>query len=79
MEYGTILKQLRKSSGKSASEVARHCGVTANTIYNIEKGKADGSYGLVSSYLSCLGLSLVIVPDTSLELARKLKIGKSDT
>ena len=67
-----IIKKKRKQMGMTQKELAERCGVSYQSISNIETGKTMNR-GLLEKVCDILGLTLVIVDHSPIEDEKKPK------
>lgn len=60
MKYASTIKEARKSSGLTQSELASRAGLSLATLQNIEAGKANPELATLERVLQALGMELSI-------------------
>lgn len=59
-EFGSIIKERRKSLSITQRELATLSGVSINTLTKIERGEANPSLKVITNILDTLGLQMDI-------------------
>lgn len=55
------LKEIRKSKKITLSEMGKRCGVSRETVGNMENGVSRVSIGVLESYASALGMEVRVI------------------
>ena len=57
-ELGAALQKRRKDLGITQPHLAEIAGISKNTLYKLERGESNPSWGIVLKLIDVLGLSL---------------------
>lgn len=71
-DLGSYIRAARTQSGLTLEDAALSCGVSKNTLLNIERSPSSVSFGLLLQAATALGVSLFAVPALQQEPARRL-------
>lgn len=61
MDIGEKIKNYRLKIGEKKKRMQKECGVTANTITNIEEGFVSPTFDKLEKICNCLGLRIELI------------------